>query len=294
MLSKELLQQIKWLELKAGHLVTSSLTGEYTSAFRGQGMEFDEVREYVPGDDVRNIDWNVTARMNQPFVKVFREERELNILLLVDISISQSFGTEKRLKIDIAAEMAAILAFLAIRNNDKVGLIAFSNEVEYMLPLKKGRGHVWRVIRDIMTLKTLRKCTDMQVVVDFTKQIMKQRCLCFVISDFLDVDHLSSLSLLKKQHQVTCIQTLDPREKNLQPIGCVEFMDMETNKTLWIDTNSPRIRKSYQERWEEHEKTLKKQMQEFGLGFLQIETNASVVEPLVSFFRKRERRCRCG
>ena len=213
------------------------MAGEYESAFRGRGMEFEEVREYQPGDDVRTIDWNVTARMGKPYIKLFREERELIVMLLVDISASGQFGTVKKLKKEVAAEVAALLAYTAIRNNDKVGLILFSDHVEKYVPPKKARGHGWRVIQEILSFEPQGRQTDIAQALDYLGRVVRKRCICFLLSDFLASGFEKPLRLSNKRHDVVAVSISDPREFELPKVGFVELEDAETGEDVLLDTN---------------------------------------------------------
>lgn len=290
MLSPELIRQVKRLSLKAGHLVTDALAGNYSSAFKGRGMEFDEVREYVPGDDVRRIDWNVTARMRTPFVKVLKEERELTLMLLVDVSQSQVFGTKGRTKAEVATELAAVLAFLAIKSNDKVGLIVFSDHVEAFVPPKKGRGHVWNIIRTVLTHEPRGTRTELGKALDFLMTVTTRRTTCFLISDFWTKGYEKSLNLVGRRHDLVCLHVDDPRERTLESCGVVAFEDAESGETVELDTGDPRVLKAFavdQARRAEH---LKMAAAKARCGLVRVGTDQPVVAPLVRYFRERERR----
>lgn len=290
MISEELLAQIESIQLRAGHQVTEALAGNYISAFRGQGMEFDEVREYVPGDDVRSIDWNVTARMQQPFIKVFREEREMTLMLVVDVSSSLQFGTTGRFKIELACEMAAVLAYLAIRNNDKVGLIVFSDTVEKFVPPKKGRGHVWRIIREVLAHESQGEGTDIKQALDFMMQVQKRRSLCFLISDFFAADYTRSLQIAARRHDLVAINTEDRRERELPRIGIVDMIDPETGNLVSVDTSSNLFQEHLAKYWREHDEQMTATLRRAGVDQIQLETGKSVVDPLVDYMLRREKR----
>lgn len=292
MLSPEILKEIRGLELKAGHLVNDALAGDYVSAFKGRGMEFDEVREYVPGDDVRAIDWNVTARMRDPFVKVFREEREQTIMLMVDVSPSQAFGSGNRMKREQAAELAAVLAFLAIRSNDKVGLVVFSDHVEQYFPPKKGRAHVFRIIREVLTHRPAGRRTDIAGALDFVVNVQSRRSTCFVISDFWATDFETSLKLASRRHDLVAVRTLDPREAQLAPAGLVSFVDSETGAEAVIDTSDKRVRAAYEKEVLQRDERLSSLLRRTGISGFRLETGSSVTAPLITFLRERERRRR--
>ena len=298
MLSKELIKQIKHIQLRAGHMATEALSGEYVSAFKGQGMEFDEVREYIPGDDVRAIDWNVTARMNHPFIKVFREEREMTLLLAVDVSASQSFGSvaaagqKPRNKRLLTAEMAAVLAFLAIRNNDKVGLVAFSDHIELFIPPKKGRGHVWRIIREVMTHNDSRGQTDLAGAFEFVVRVLKRKSLVFFISDFLATDYEKALRLAAGRHDLVCVSVTDPLEEQFGGGGMVQVADAETGALTLVDTSSAAFRAAYQRNAKDRSQALALKLRALGVDHFRISTDKPLVDPLAEYMRFREKRRR--
>ncbi|MDX1383133.1 MAG: DUF58 domain-containing protein, partial [Thermoanaerobaculia bacterium] len=246
-LPAELFAQIKGIQIRTQRLVTDLLAGEYESAFRGRGMEFEEVREYQPGDDVRHIEWNVTARMDHPFVKEHREERELTVMLLVDVSSSGIFGSDRKLKSDVAAEVAAILAYAAIRSNDRVGLIVFSDHVELFIPPKKGRGHVWRVIREILTHRPRREETSLDAALEYLGRVTRRRAVVFLISDFIDEGYAERLRVAARRHDVTAVPVLDPRELELPMVGLIELEDAESGEVLTVDTSDRRAVERYRQ-----------------------------------------------
>ena len=224
-LPAELFAQIKTIQLRAQRLVTDMMMGEYESAFKGRGMEFEKVREYQPGDDVRHIDWNVTARMQSAYVKEYREERELTVMLVVDVSASGSFGSARKLKNEVAAEVAAVLAYTAVKSNDRVGLIIFSDRIEHYIPPKKGRAHVWRVIRDILAFKPQGRGTDVEGALDYLGRVVRRRSVSFIISDFLDSPLAERLRITARRHELTAVSVVDPREEALPPVGLLELED---------------------------------------------------------------------
>ncbi len=292
MINPELFKKIKHIQIRTNHLVNEVLAGEYTSAFRGRGMEFEEVREYRPGDDVRLIDWNVTARrQNVPYVKQFREERELTVILLVDVSSSGEFGSCDRFKNEVAAELASILAYSAIKSNDKVGLIIFSDRVEEYLPPKKGRAHIWRVIRTILSFKPQRRGTSLSLPLEFLTRVARRRTVSFLISDFLvSEDFSKALSMAKRRHDIIAVSIIDPRELTLPRLGFIELEDAETGEPLLIDT--------YQTTSTQQFSLLTKQMLAQRDRFFRtqevdhiiIKSDQSFIEPLLRFFRLREKR----
>lgn len=295
MLSTELIKKIKHIQLKAGYQATEVLAGEYSSVFRGVGIEFDEVREYLPGDDVRSIDWNVTARMTHPYVKIYREERELTIMIMVDVSPSQIFGTAGRSKREAAAELAAILAFLAIKNNDKVGLIIFSDVVEEYIPPKKGRAHIWRIIKEVLTHEPNHKVscgkTDMTCALDYMLKVVKRKATCFLITDFFAEDYETSLKIAANRHDLICVRVEDRREKDVVPVGLVELEDSESGERIIVDMSDPRViemfSKSRRLALQEDQDLFKRS----GIGYFTIGTGEDgVVAPLMSFLRERDKR----
>lgn len=292
MIPSELIKQIRGLELKAGYMVTDALTGNYLSAFKGQGMEFEEVREYVPGDDIRSIDWNVTARMQAPYVKVLREERELTLMLMVDVSPSQVFGTSSRGKQELAAELAAILAFLAIRNNDKVGLIVFSDHVEQYVPPKKGRAHVWNIIRAVLTHDGAGSRTDVSQALEYMLRVTKRRSMVFLISDFWASGFDHQLRLAGRRHDLVCVRTQDPQEISLADAGVVDYIDAETGQSHLIDTSDKAVREAFAAAARDRHERLKGMFRKARAGTFTISPETSVVTPLIEYFRDLGRRSR--
>jgi uncharacterized protein (DUF58 family) len=290
LISKEVLQKIKQINIKSKYLATEVFAGEYESAFRGRGMEFEEVREYQVGDDVRSIDWNVTARMGHPFVKIFREERELSVVFLVDASASQDFGTRQRLKREIAAEVAALLAYAAIKSKDKVGLITFTDRVEKYIPPKKGSGHVWQVIKEILTFTPVQRGTHLQGALEFLVKVLPRRVVCFVISDFLAPDYNQALGIAARRHDMIALALNDPAEENLPSLGWVHFKDAETGLTQWVDTRARGFQEVFGRRMQERRQKTFSRFQSLGMDACLIETNRDYVNPLLKLFRKREKR----
>lgn len=246
MISKELLKKIQQVEIHTRRLVNDAFVGEYHSVFKGRGMEFEEVREYQPGDEIRTIDWNVTARIGRPFVKRFVEERELTVMLLVDVSASGNFGSIKQLKNEVAVEICALLAFSAIKNNDKVGLIMFTDTVEKFIPPKKGQKHVLRVIRELLCLKPKGKGTNIPAALEYLNKISSRRTISFVVSDFIENDYIHALRIANKKHDMIAITIVDPREMELPNVGFVELKDAETGEIVLVDTASALTRKRFQ------------------------------------------------
>lgn len=290
MLSKEILKKIKGIQLKIARMSNEVISGSYISAFKGVGIEFNEVREYIPGDDIRAIDWNVTARAGTPFVKRYVEERELTVMLMVDLSGSQYFGTADNLKSELAAEISALIAFLAIKNNDKVGLLIFSDTCEKYLPPQKGRLHVLRVIREILGFKPSHSGTDIAQSLDFVNKVLKHRSIIFLISDFRDQGFEKSLKHIARRHDLVAVNITDPRECDLPAVGVVEFEDNETGERILFDTSSKICRDEF------HRNALadfNQKVQMFKsnkIDLIEIATDKSYVEPLQKFFIKRQRR----
>ena len=289
-LPKELLKKVKQIEINTRNVVNEVFSGEYHSVFKGRGMEFAEVREYQPGDDVRLIDWNVSARMGHPFVKIFEEERELTVMLLVDVSSSGNFGTGQQFKREIAAELSAVLAFSAIKNNDKVGLIIFSDRIEKFIPPRKGKTHVLRVIREILFYKPREATTGISTALEFLSRVIKRKSTAFLISDFLAENFKQPLQIANKKHDIIAISISDPREISLPDAGMIELEDAETGETIVIDTSSSQIRNDFRTKAMQQQKQLKSLFQSIGVDHIHILTTESYVEPVNKFFKMRARR----
>jgi len=288
----EILRQVKLIELRTRGLVNSVFTGEYRSVFKGQGMEFSEVREYQPGDEVRSIDWNVTARMRRPFVKRYIEERELTVMLVVDLSGSERFGTVKRFKSELASELAAVLAMSAVRNNDRVGVLLFTDRIEHVIPPRKGRRHVLRIIRDVLAFEPVGRGTDMVRAIDYVAKMLNEHAIVFIVSDFLEEDISHPLKLLAQHHDVVAVTVDDPSERELPDIGIARLVDPETGETLEIDTSSPNVRDAYSERVTAEREERKHLLRRLAIDDVPVHTEGGVVEPLLRFFRTRETRLR--
>ena len=288
----EILRQVKLIELRTRGLVNSVFTGEYRSVFKGQGMEFSEVREYQPGDEVRSIDWNVTARMRRPFVKRYIEERELTVMLLVDLSGSERFGTVRRFKSELASELAAVLAMSAVRNNDRVGVLLFTDRIEHVVPPRKGRRHVLRIIRDLLAFEPVGRGTDMVAAIDYVARMLNQKAIVFIVSDFLedDIDH--PLKLLAQRHDVVAVTVEDPSERDLPDIGIARLIDPETGETFEVDTSSLNVRNAYAKRVGAERESRKHLLRRLAIDEVAVRTEGGVVEPLLRFFRVRETRAR--
>jgi len=290
MLPSEILKKIKNIHIRTTHLVNAVMAGEYESAFRGRGMEFEEVREYQPGDEIRSIDWNVTARMGIPFVKEYREERELTVMLLVDVSFSGRFGTVNRFKNEMSAELAAILAYLAIRNNDKVGLLIFTDRVEKFLPPKKGKSYVWRVIKEVLSYRPKNRGTDIGIALNFLNKVLNRKAICFLISDFLASGYERPMRLTNKKHDLIPVTITDPKEIILPEIGLLEVEDAETGEGILIDTSNYMFRKKFSFMVKNEISERSKFFRSAGLDAIDIRTDASYIYPIMKFFRMREKK----
>jgi len=286
----ELIKKIKKIEIKSRGLSNQIFSGEYHSAFKGRGMTFSEVREYQAGDDIRTIDWNVTARFNHPYVKIFQEEREMTVMLIVDVSASEEFGTQKQLKQELITELCATLAFSAIQNNDKIGVIFFSDKIEKFIPPKKGRSHILRIIRELIDFKAERQKTNIQLALKYFTNIIKKRCTAFIISDFIDDGFDDALKIANKKHDVIALRITDKRENELPAIGIIKVRDAETGELMWIDTNSASLRKSYNATARKYEDELKKLFSKSGVDNTSINTAESYIKPLMNLFKRRESR----
>jgi len=289
-LSPELLQRIKNIQVKTNYMVNDIMAGEYVSAFKGRGMEFSEVREYQSGDDIRLIDWNVTARMNQPFIKEFIEERELTLMLLVDVSSSGSFGSDQKMKTEVAAEVASILAFAAIKNNDKIGLIIFSDKIEHHIPPKKGKGHIWNIIRTILSFKPDGKKTNLSLPLEYLLKIQKKKATTFLISDFQDENYESQLKLANQRFDLIAINIIDPREETLPEVGMVFLEDSETGSTLLIDTNDKEMLKKHKSLCIKKRQDRKMFFNSIGIDTIEVFTNKPLTDPIVKYFKLREKK----
>lgn len=288
--TKELLKKVRQLEIRTRGVVNQVFSGEYHSVFKGRGMEFSEVREYQIGDEIRTIDWNVTARLDHPYVKVFEEERELTVMLLVDLSGSQFFGSQASLKRDIAVELSAILAFSAMKNNDKVGAILFTDRIEKFIPPRKGRSHALRIVRELLSFEPHRKTTSLNSVLEYLNHIQKKRSIVFLISDFMDAGYDSALSIAGKRHDLIGLVLKDPREVELPDVGLITFRDAETGQQRWIDTHDGTVRSGYRTYLNAVHKTRRSIFVRSKLDSVEIPLDRPYMKPLVDFFRLRERR----
>jgi uncharacterized protein (DUF58 family) len=291
-MSKEILKKVRQIEIRTKNVVNDFFGGDYHSNFKGRGMTFSEVREYVPGDDVRSIDWNVTARTGKPHIKIFEEERELSVLILIDVSSSGVFGSKKDLKIDLGVEIAAMLSFSAIKNNDKVGLALFSDKVEKYIPPKKGKKHVLRLITDIVNhdFENSKKRTSIKTAIDFANKISKRKSVIFLISDFIDDNFWNELKFLNFKHDVVGLQIYDSYERNFPNVGLINIHDSETSENTWIDTTSKKNRGKFQKNSNEKLDKFSKKCKNIGFDLLQINTDDDYIKFLMQFFRLRAKR----
>jgi uncharacterized protein (DUF58 family) len=290
MLSDELLKKIQGFHFKTKHLANDLFAGQYESAFKGRGMEFAEVREYMPGDDIRSIDWNVSARFGHPYVKVFHEERELTVILLLDLSGSHLFGTRRKFKRELLAEVAGMLAFLAIRTNDKVGAILFGSRMEKYIPPKKGAPHVWRLIKEIFTYEPSDLKTDITAALDFLNRIVKRHAIVFLISDCMDQGFEKPFRLASRKHDLTVIRVSDPAEQDLPRLGLMHLRDPETGQVALVNTSSRDLREKWSHYRRDRETYLSDLLRSTGVDLVDIRTDGSVVEPLVRLFDQRRTR----
>jgi len=291
-LNRELLRKVKKIELSTRHLVNEVFGGEYHSVFKGRGMEFAEVREYSPGDDIRTIDWNVSARTGVPYVKLFDEERELTVMLLVDASASGAFGTQGQMKRNLAVELSAVLAFSAVKNNDKVGLIIFTDRVEKYIPPRKGRSHVLRVIREVLNHEPQYQGTSIRTAIEFMNKVLRKRAVVFMISDFLDHDYEKSLKQASRRHDILSFHLQDPWELALPDLGLIQIHDGETGETALVNTSRAALRNAYHERSQRRFEDLRSYFKANGLDYLPVRTDQPYVDALIGFFRKRALRSR--
>ncbi len=280
-------QQVRAIETKTRGLSAHIFSGEYHSAFKGRGMAFSEVREYTPGDDIRSIDWNVTARFGHPYVKVFEEERELTVILLVDVSASGDFGTKQQFKRQLMTELCAVLAFSAIQNNDKTGVIFFSDRIEKFIPPKKGKTHILRIIRELIEFKPVNRKTDLAVALQYLTNAIKKRSICFLISDFYAENFERELKLANKKHDLVALEIIDPREESLPDIGLVRFEDAETGTSQWIDTGDPAVREAFQKNMHVRSRRNADLFARSGVDTVRLSTDRSYVQPLMQLFKKR-------
>jgi uncharacterized protein (DUF58 family) len=286
----EVLRQVKLLEIRTRGLVNSLFTGEYHSVFKGQGMEFAEVREYQPGDEVRSIDWNVTARMGHPFVKRYIEERELTVMLAIDLSGSERFGTQSRFKSELASELSAVLAMSAVRNNDRVGVLLFTDHPEHVVPPGKGRRHVLRLVRDVLAFEPKGRGTNIAGAADYLAKMLSHHAIVFLISDFIAPDIERPLKILAQRHDVVAVTMEDPREVSLPNVGLARFVDPESGATVTVDTSDSGVRKAFEEMAQGERSERRRLFRRLAIDEIVVRTDASYIEPLLKFFRSRETR----
>jgi len=290
MIPKELIKKIRQIQIYTWRAVDASFAGQYESVFKGRGMQFDEVREYTPGDDVRSIDWNVTARTGRPYVKRFVEEREMTVIFAVDLSASGDFGTVNKMKNELAAEFCAVLAFAAAKNNDKVGLLIFTDRIELYIPPKKGSSHVLRLIRELLYFKMPRRKTNIPQALDYIARVTRKKATVFLVSDFIETDFKKPLSLLNKRHDVIAVSVRDRAEVALPSAGLIEFADAETGEIILVDTSSRKFRNQYSGRSSGRFDELKNMLRSINVDCISINTDKSYIQDLVAFFRMRHRR----
>jgi uncharacterized protein (DUF58 family) len=290
MIPKELIDKIRQIQIYTSRAVNASFAGQYESVFKGRGMQFDEVREYIPGDDIRTIDWNVTARTGKPYIKRFVEERELTVLFAVDLSASGDFGTVNKAKNELAAEFCAVLAFAAAKNNDKVGLLIFTDQVEFYIPAKKGISHTLRLVRELLYFKMPKRKTDIGQALDYLGRVVRKRATVFLVSDFIETDFKKSLSLLNKRHDVIAVSVRDRAEISLPGIGLIEFTDAETGEVTLVDTSSRQFRNKYGDTCARRFDELKNMLRTINVDCISINTDKPYIQDLVGFFHMRHRR----
>ncbi len=289
MSTSDLLKKVRKIELKTRGLSNHIFAGEFHTAFKGRGMAFSEVREYQPGDDIRAIDWNVTARFNNPYIKVFEEEREMTVMLLIDVSGSKDFGTQNQMKQELVTELSAVLAFSAIQNNDKIGVVFFSNKIEKYIPPKKGKSHILRIIRELITFESEEKGTDIGEALRFLNNVIKKRSICFVISDFFDENFEVPLRIANKKHDVVSVKISDLREQELIDVGLIQTVDAESGNVQWIDTGNKQLREDYKRNFVDNDNKTKQIFKTSGVDVINLSTDKDYVKPLINFFKQRVR-----
>lgn len=286
--TSELLKKVRQIEIKTRGLSSNIFAGQYHSAFKGRGMAFSEVREYTYGDDIRDIDWNVTARYNKPYIKVFEEERELTVMLMVDVSASLGFGSTSQIKRDIVTEVAATLAFSAIQNNDKIGVIFFSDKIEKFIPPQKGRKHILYIIRELINFEARQTNTDISVALKYLTNVLKKRCTTFLISDFIDTNNYdSALTIANRKHDIVALQVYDPRETEFPKIGLIKVQDAETGHEQWIDTSSRKVRDLYRNWWNRRQGEMLNTFKKSRVDSISVRTDEDYVRALIALFKMR-------
>jgi len=288
--TSEIIKKVRKIEIKTRGLSNQVFSGHYHSAFKGKGMAFSEVREYQYGDDIRSIDWNVTARFNHPYIKIFEEERELTVMMLIDVSGSNEFGSRIQMKEEIMTEISAVLAFSALHNNDKVGVIFFSDRIEKFIPPKKGSSHVLRIIRELVDFKPESQKTNISEGLRFLTNAIKKRCIAFLISDFMDKDFEPALKIASKKHDLVALRIYDEREKEIPKMGLVKVFNKESGRNIWIDTSDSSIRNNYKEWWDKKDRYLQLTFKKLGIDSASISTDQDYVQPLMGIFKRREAR----
>ena len=287
--TKEILKKVRSIEIKTKGLSNHIFAGEYNTAFKGRGMTFSEVREYEIGDDLRTVDWNVTARYNSPFVKVFEEEREITLMLMVDVSSSSSFGTNKRFKRELVSEISAVLAFSAIKNNDKVGVIFFSDKIEKFISPSKGKKHILRIIKEILTFESTSKKTNIKKALEYFNRVTKKRSICFLLSDFFDSDFFEPVKLSAKRHDLVAVNTLDSRELEIPNVGLLSLQDSEEDNEILVDSSDRKFRRNFKNKQLSRLETLKKELSLCGADYIQLLTQEDIISPLINFFKNRKK-----
>ena len=287
--NNDILKKVRKIEIKARGLSRQLFSGEYHSAFKGRGMAFSEVREYQYGDDIRSIDWNVTARLHHPYVKIFEEEREMTVMLLVDVSGSNRFGTHHQFKEELVAEVAATLAFSAIQNNDKVGVILFSDRIEKFIPPKKGSSHILRIIRELITFRPESNGTDLAQALGYFSNVIKKRCTAFLLSDFYDDGYTDALKIASNKHDLVAIRIADEKEEHLPDLGLAKFYDPETDETIWIDTADPSVQHDFESRYTDHVNKVEESLRKYGIDRTILYTGEDYVKELKKLFERRSR-----
>lgn len=285
--ASELLKKVRKIEIKTRGLSSNIFAGQYHSAFKGRGMAFSEVREYQYGDDIRNIDWNVTARFNHPFIKVFEEERELTVMLVIDVSGSRNFGTSLRTKRELITEIAAVLSFSAIQNNDKIGVILFSNKIEKFIPPKKGRSHILRIIRELLDFEPVEQTTNISEALRYLTNAIKKKSISFLISDFMAPDFEDATRIANRKHDLIAVQIYDPRETELPPVGLMKLQDAETGNWRWVDTSDSQTRLAYRNWWVNRQQKLSQLFRKCGVDNTSVRTNEDYIKPLINIFKNR-------
>jgi len=286
----ELFKKVRQIEIKTRGLSNQIFSGQYHSVFKGRGMAFSEVREYQFGDDIRSIDWNVTARFNHPYIKIFDEERELTVMLLIDVSGSNHFGTRKTLKQELITEIAAVLAFSAIQNNDKVGVIFFSNRIEKFIPPKKGTSHILRIIRELIDFRPEYRGTNISEAIRYFTNVIKKRCTAFILTDFLDEGFNDAIKIANKKHDLIAVQIFDERETELPNVGLLRVRDSETGQLIWVDSSDIRVRSQYHKWYTGHQAFLNDTFIRSGVDVVRVRTDQDYIRPLMNLFKKREAR----